>query len=635
MVNPLAETYLNEANKLDGSNFINWKFKMQTLMEGYGVWNIAKGTEVKPDAAAGATTTQIQDWEKHENKAKVLLCMSVKDNIIPHIREATTSAATWTTLKALYETSNTNHILFLKTKLLGIKMDGNESVSSFLGRIKEVKDKLVNIGETVSNTDLVTITLNGMLEDYQMFITGLAAREKPPTFEELTGILLQEEERRGNLKPHNTDLALWSNKRSSRGRSGERGRGGSSWQRGSSSQRRQSPRPNQGMQSNRTESKSCFYCGRPGHIVRDCHKKKSDEARNKPRTHSGHYAEKSSNHDLRLFIASDDIDEPPNFDSWDLRLFVSNVALSAETDDSDAWFVDSRASVHMTCNKMWYTNFKETQNGANIYLGDDRAYQIKGYGDIPVTLPNGIVRHIQNVVYVPGIKKNLISVSTITDQNLKVEFFKNYCIVKDLLDQFKTVATGVRAGGLYKLDVTSKAHHALTSATMPTEILWHQRYGHINHPDLLLLQKKNMVEGLPMLKNENVSCDGCALGKMHRDEFPSNPDRKKRDVLDLVHTDVCGPMQTRSLGGAFYFLLFIDDCTRYTWVYFLRRKSDVFEYFKEFRTMVEKKTGKSIKILHSDQGGEYKSGDFIKYCKDHGIVQQFTVPHTPQQNGSR
>jgi transposase InsO family protein len=119
---------------------------------------------------------------------------------------------------------------------------------------------------------------------------------------------------------------------------------------------------------------------------------------------------------------------------------------------------------------------------------------------------------------------------------------------------------------------------------------------------------------------------------MHRDEFPSNPDKKKRDVLDLVHTDVCGPMHTRSLGGAFYFLLFIDDCMRYTWVYFIRQKSDVFEYFKEFITMVEKKIGKSIKILHLDQGGEYKSRSFIIYCKDHGIVQQFIVPHTPQQN---
>jgi hypothetical protein len=114
MVNPLAKTYLNEANKLDGLNFINWKFKMQMLMEGYGVWTISKGDEVKHDAVVGATVTQIQDWDKRENKAKVLLCMSVKYNLIPHIREAKTYVETWTTLKSLYETSNTNHILFLK-----------------------------------------------------------------------------------------------------------------------------------------------------------------------------------------------------------------------------------------------------------------------------------------------------------------------------------------------------------------------------------------------------------------------------------------------------------------------------------------------------------------------------------------
>jgi hypothetical protein len=166
MSNPLVETYLNEANKLYGKIFINWKFKMQTLMEGYGVGTIAKGYEAKPNASVDMTTMQIQDWDKRENKAKVLLHMSIKDSIIPHIREVKIFVATWTTLKALYETSNTNCILFLKTKLLGIKMDGNESVSSFFGRIKEVKDKLGNIGEIVSSNDLFTITLNGMLEYY-------------------------------------------------------------------------------------------------------------------------------------------------------------------------------------------------------------------------------------------------------------------------------------------------------------------------------------------------------------------------------------------------------------------------------------------------------------------------------------
>jgi transposase InsO family protein len=88
-------------------------------------------------------------------------------------------------------------------------------------------------------------------------------------------------------------------------------------------------------------------------------------------------------------------------------------------------------------------------------------------------------------------------------------------------------------------------------------------------------------------------------------------------------------MQTRSLGGASYFLIFVDDRSRYTWVYFIRRKSDVFEYFKEFRTMTEKHTGKCIKILRSDQGGEYTSRAFKSCCKFNGIQQQFIVPHTP------
>jgi hypothetical protein len=137
---------------------------------------------------------------------------------------------------------------------------------------------------------------------------------------------------------------------------------------------------------------------------------------------------------------------------------VSNVALYVETRDVDACFVDSGASIHMTCNKNWYINLKETHNGAHSYLGDDHSYLIKGYGDIPVTLSNGTVRHIHNVVYVPVINKNLISVSTITNHNLKVEFFKTHCIVKDLQDHYRIVASGVRVGGQYKLDVTSKNH---------------------------------------------------------------------------------------------------------------------------------------------------------------------------------
>lgn len=97
-------------------------------------------------------------------------------------------------------------------------------------------------------------------------------------------------------------------------------------------------------------------------------------------------------------------------------------------------------------------------------------------------------------------------------------------------------------GGLYRLNVKSMPHQALASTGLTTENLWHQRSSHLNLQDLMLLQRKCMVDGLPSFQNVHLDCDACALGKMHREEFPLNVDRKKIDILDLMDTDICGPM---------------------------------------------------------------------------------------------
>lgn len=89
-----------------------------------------------------------------------------------------------------------------------------------------------------------------------------------------------------------------------------------------------------------------------------------------------------------------------------------------------------------------------------------------------------------------------------------------------------------------------------------------------------------MVDRVPALNNIKLECDGCALGKMHRDEFPLHVNRKEGDILELVHTDICGPMQTRSSGGTYYFLLSIDDCTRFSWVYFSEKRVRLFSTLK-------------------------------------------------------
>jgi len=120
--------------------------------------------------------------------------MFVKDNIILYIRDCKTSKDTWDISKGLYETTNSNRIMFLKTKLLSIKIEANENIANYVSRIKYLCDQLSAIGDKVSNSDMVTIALKFLITDYHVFISSLGGRAMPPTFIELTGILLQEEQ---------------------------------------------------------------------------------------------------------------------------------------------------------------------------------------------------------------------------------------------------------------------------------------------------------------------------------------------------------------------------------------------------------------------------------------------------------
>ena len=100
-----------------------------------------------------------------------------------------------------------------------------------------------------------------------------------------------------------------------------------------------------------------------------------------------------------------------------------------------------------------------------------------------------------------------------------------------------------------------------------------------------------------------------------------------------MHTDVCGPMNIEAHGGYEYYITFIDDCSRYEYVYLMTRKSEAFDKLKEFRAEAEKQLGKSIKTFRSDRGGEYLSDEFLGYLIENGIQSQLTAPGTPQQNG--
>ena len=129
-------------------------------------------------------------------------------------------------------------------------------------------------------------------------------------------------------------------------------------------------------------------------------------------------------------------------------------------------------------------------------------------------------------------------------------------------------------------------------------------------------------------------CEACTKGKHHRTPFPVGGGTRAEETLDLVHTDVCGKLSPSSAGGAEYFVTFIDDKSRYVWVYLLKSKGDVFSLkFRDWKAMVERSTGRKLKVLRSDNGGEYTSGEFVQYLRSEGIRHERTVPKSPQQNG--
>jgi transposase InsO family protein len=128
-------------------------------------------------------------------------------------------------------------------------------------------------------------------------------------------------------------------------------------------------------------------------------------------------------------------------------------------------------------------------------------------------------------------------------------------------------------------------------------------------------------------------CKPCQVGKKNRTQFKSKSFTSTEKPLQLVHMDLCGPSRQEGTGKENYFMLIIDDYSRLTWVAFLKEKTEAFEKFKIFKALIETQTGKRLKEVRSDWGGEFMSRDFKEFCDEHGIKREYTIPRTPQQNG--
>lgn len=281
-------------------------------------------------------------------------------------------------------------------------------------------------------------------------------------------------------------------------------------------------------------------------------------------------------------------------------------------------------------------------SGQVVLMGDDRGSPIAGRGTVPILLKDNTTIYLQDVLHVPGLVKNLVALLKFTVQtSLDVYFSGKTCIITDPQSRGRVKATGTPVNDIYKLDFVSKlplaasAYVTTTADVKQQTMLWHCRLGHANFGKIksMVANTTNLYREPFLLKKvEKQFCEACVFGKHHRLPYSDSNPMRATKLLELVHSDLCGPMSTSTFGGAKYILTFIDDWSRYLVVYLIKLKSQTLACFREYVTYAQRQTGALLKILRSDNGGEYTSDAFVDYCKELGIARQYTVPYTSSQN---
>jgi len=298
-----------------------------------------------------------------------------------------------------------------------------------------------------------------------------------------------------------------------------------------------------------------------------------------------------------------------------------------EPSGGNTWLIDSGCTNHMTPNEKLFTKINRDFK-VPIRVGNGAVMMSEGKGDIEV-MTRKDKRGIRDVLLVPKLGKNLLSVPQMIINGYQVTLKNNYCTIHD--SARKKIGEVEMVNKSFHLRWLSNEETAMVAKDEATE-LWHKRLGHTGHSNLKILQSKEMVTGLPKFNVEEGKCESCILSKHSRDPFPKESETRAKHKLELIHSDVCGPMQNSSINGSRYILTFIDDATRMVWVYFLKAKSEVFQTFKKFKNLVENNANCRIKKLRIDRGTEYLSKEFSEFLEGNGIERQLTAAYSPQQN---
>ncbi|KAE8665979.1 tir-nbs resistance protein [Hibiscus syriacus] len=560
---------------------------MESYLQGQDLWEVVDGGEVTQPETEDANGI-LRKWKIKAGKAMFALKTTIEEEMLEHIRDAKTPKEVCDTFVTLFSKRNDTKLQLLENKLLSMAQR-DMAIAQYFHKVKSICREISELDPTaaIGEARIKRIIVHGLRPKYRWFVTAVQGWPTQPSLVEFENMLAGQEamaKQMGGVSLKGEEEALYTSK--SRG-TFQRYTGSGSKKDGDKVKNYQGKGgPHlEGASKNRGNSRKfddkCYNCGKMSHMAKDYWTKKKPVESNNSTSCSKEISE----------------------DGWDAEaLFATEeeeLALTVTTleriDYKNDWIVDSGCSNHMKGDKQKLQNLSE-YNGRRVVVTADNSR-------LPIT-------HIGHyVLFGP--------------QDVKV--------YRDVKISETPTMEGRRLESIYVMSAES----AYVDRTRKNETsdLWHIRLGHVSYSKLSVMVKKSMLKGLPQLDvRTHTVCAGFQYGKAH--QLPYDESKfKAKEPLELVHSDVFRPVKQQSISGMRYMVAFIDDFSRYVWVFFMKEKSDTFSKFKEFRDSAEGEVGKKICYLRTDNRGEYRSSEFSQYLRECRIRHQYTCANTPQQNG--
>lgn len=590
----------------------HWSEVMENFFRARGLWSLIENGYEEPAVTTVLSDEQRQQLDNaktNDHKVKHYLYQSIDRVTFEQILDRKSSKIIWESMKAKFGGNarvKRSLLQKLRRDFEVLEMKESENIEEYFTRVLAITNQMRSNGETLNDTKVVEKILRTLSEKFMYVVVSIEESKdiESITLDELQSSLAVHEQK--FKKPEKAEdqvlKVTYGRGRGFTGRGRGRGRG-------------------------RTFNKStveCYKCHKLGHFQNEC--PKWDEEAN--------YADLETEEMLLMAYIEDEDDKASDVEEG------VNWALMAKSEEHGsgrkrAWFLDSGCSNHMSGDKELFSNV-DMEFKHSVKLGNNKRMEVSGKGSVKLVL-NGSAYIISNVYYVPELRNNLLSLGQLQEKELTIIIRRGTCKIfhdeKGLIAESRMSSNRMFVVFDQTKDDTFRHQQCLQTTAEDIPRLWHERYGHLNHRGMKTLQRKGMVRGLPEFEAQNFTCSECLVGKQPRTAIPKKSTWRAKEVLELIHSDICGPINPISTTGKRYILCFIDDHSRKAWVYFIQEKSEAFNLFKVFKKKVEVETGRSIKCLRTDRGGEYTSLEFTDYCNTHGIRRQLTTAYTPQQNG--